>query len=793
MRIASVAWNPRALAGWLSVAALLAASGLPAHTPEALAQPPATLTDRLILQVRPGAADRDVQTEVALHGGRVVGRMNRLGMLVAKLPPGRAERVRRLLARSRRFKSVELDTWREPAFIPDDPYVPQAWHLNVLDLFSTWDITGGSAAVTIAILDSGVDPDHPDLAGKLVAGWNFYNNNPDTTDVYGHGTKVAGAAAAAGDNGLGVVGPAYANPIMPIRVTATNGWALDSAIINGLIWAADNGAKVANVSFGGVHQSSGIRSAAQYFMSKGGIVTASAGNYGTDDGSSDNPYVISVSATSSADTRTSWSSFGSYIDVAAPGSGIYTTINEGGYGPASGTSFSAPVTAGVTGLIFAANPDLTPQEAEQILEGNAEDLGTPGFDIEYGWGRVNALNAVMAAAAGGGGMPDLTPPTVTVTAPAEGANLSGDVAVSADASDDVSVTEVRFYVDGQHLATDATAPYSALWDTTATGDGPHAVLAEAYDEAGNRGVSTPVSVTVDNTGDTEAPSVGIIDPDDGESVSGDVTIAAAATDNVGVTLVRFYANDVTVGDDVTEPYTTVVNADGAPSGDYTLRAEAFDASGNQGTSTPVSVHVSGPPDTDPPAVTLTTPAEGDVLSEGVSLGAVATDDIAVAEVRFYIDGALLGIDATAPYGAFWDTLAESDGTHSVLAEATDAAGNLGSSVPVTVSVLNTPSPALPTVAITSPADGIVVDPKKQIITVDASSPAGIAYVELLVDGVPDKKRDKKAPYALKPKVKKWIAGVHLLTVRAVDRDGNVGTASISVTKPITTKKKGRGR
>jgi subtilisin family serine protease len=787
MRIASLALSARVRVGLIFAAALVAASSLPPQARESFAQPPAAVTDRLILQVRPGAADHDVQDEVALHGGRVVARLNRLGMVVAKLPPGQARRVRKLLAHSKRFKSVELDRWREPTFVPDDPYVPQAWHLGVLDLFGAWDVTAGSSTAPVAILDSGVDPDHPDLAAKLVPGWNFYNNNADTADVYGHGTKVAGAAAAAGDNGVGVVGPAFENPIMPIRVTNTSGWGLDSAIINGLTWAADNGAKVANISFGGVHQSASIQAAAQYFTSKGGIVTASAGNYGNDDGSPDNPYLVSVSATSSADTRTSWSSFGSYVDVAAPGSGIYTTINAGGYGSASGTSFSAPVTAGVIALIFAANPDLTPQEAEQILEGNAEDLGAPGFDIEYGWGRVNAFNAVVAAAASGNPGPDTIDPAVALTAPLSGAMLSGTVTLSADASDNIAVTEVRFYVDGQLLATNTTEPHSALWDTAATSDGPHTVLAEAYDEAGNRGSSAPVSVTVDNAADTEPPTVGITDPGDGDTVSGDVTVAAAAADNVAVTLVRFYADEVAIGDDDTEPYVILVNAEGE-SGSHTLRAEAFDEAGNQGSSATVSVTVGSPQDTTPPAVTITDPTDGDLLSASVTVAASATDDTAVTEVRFYVDGALLGVDAAAPYSAFWDTSASGDGPRVLHAEAFDAAGNLDVSADVTVTVDNPVDPGAPTVTFTSPGNGAVVNKNKVQFTVDASSPAGVLYVELLVDGVPDK-LDKRAPYVLSPNTKRWIAGPHLITARAVDADGNVGETSITVIKVASESKK----
>jgi hypothetical protein len=211
----------------------------------------------------------------------------------------------------------------------------------------------------------------------------------------------------------------------------------------------------------------------------------------------------------------------------------------------------------------------------------------------------------------------------------------------------------------------------------------------------------------------------------------------------------------------------LVNAEGE-SGSHTLRAEAFDEAGNQGSSATVSVTVGSPQDTTPPAVTITDPTDGDLLSASVTVAASATDDTAVTEVRFYVDGALLGVDAAAPYSAFWDTSASGDGPRVLHAEAFDAGA--------------------PTVTFTSPGNGAVVNKNKVQFTVDASSPAGVLYVELLVDGVPDK-LDKRAPYVLSPNTKRWIAGPHLITARAVDADGNVGETSITVIKVASESKK----
>src|SRR6185437_470444 len=155
--------------------------------------------------------------------------------------------------------------------------------------------------------------------------------------------KVAGVVAALGNNSMGVAGVAFNARLMPIRVTDTSGYASISALASGLTYAADHGARVANMSFA-VQSYSSVISAAQYFMNKGGVVMNSAGNYGTLDSTAPSNALVSVSATTSSDTLASWSSYGPYVDVSAPGVSIWTTTMGGGYGAVSGTSFSSPLT-----------------------------------------------------------------------------------------------------------------------------------------------------------------------------------------------------------------------------------------------------------------------------------------------------------------------------------------------------------------------------------------------------------------------------------------------------------------
>ena len=152
----------------------------------------------------------------------------------------------------------------------------------------------------------------------MVAGWNFYDNNSLTSDVFGHGTKVAGTASAITNNAVGVSGVAGQSRIMPVRVSNTTGSAYISAIAKGLTWAADNKARIANVSFDGVAGSASIQNAAQYMKNKGGLVVVAAGNNGIDQGYAPTTTLIAVSATDGNDFKTSWSSYGSFVSVSAP-------------------------------------------------------------------------------------------------------------------------------------------------------------------------------------------------------------------------------------------------------------------------------------------------------------------------------------------------------------------------------------------------------------------------------------------------------------------------------------------
>ena len=355
----------------------------------------ATVPGELLVDVDPGALGASARNAL---GGRAADTPEPVGRTTVQ-----RVRVRDVAATAGEIaqipgvRSVELQRRHEPTAVPDDSGYSQQWHLGKISAPRAWDLTQGAADIVIAIVDTGVDATHPDLAAKIVRGYNFYDGNTNTSDVHGHGTKVAGAAAAIGDNHLGVAGVAWESRIMPLRVSDANGNAMTSAMASAVTWAADHGARVVNISFAGVAASATVTSAARYANSKGTVVIAGAGNCGCVESINDNPYVVSVSATDSYDRLASFSSRGSYVDVAAPGVGIYTTVRGGTYGSVSGTSFSGPITAGVAALMLSANPALTPGDIAALLRGNADDLGTSGWDEGFGFGRVNAYRAVVAA------------------------------------------------------------------------------------------------------------------------------------------------------------------------------------------------------------------------------------------------------------------------------------------------------------------------------------------------------------------------------------------------------------
>lgn len=545
---------------------------------------PQKVEGRLLVQTKAGLSDAELDKALESHHGKAIGHVRQINLHIVEVPPQAEDGIARALTHNPHIKFVERDMLVEAEeVIPNDPNYSSAWHLPKIQAPTAWDSNQGDGVI-IAILDTGVDATHPDLSAKLVPGWNAVSGNTDTSDIQGHGTKVAGAAAAITNNSLGVAGVAGAARIMPIRITNdSSGYAYWSDIARGLTWAADQGARVANISYEATNSSS-IASAAQYLQSKGGVTVVAAGNSSTDPGYSDSPYMISVSATDSNDAKASWSNFGYFVDVAAPGVSIWTTTKGGGYGAASGTSFASPVTAGVVALMMTANASLSPATFEQVLESTAKDLGSAGWDTYYGYGRVEAAAAVQSALQTQN--LDSQAPSVSITSPAASSTVSGIAAINVSASDNIGVTQVVLFANGAQVAADTTSPFGFSWDTTQIADGSATLVAHAYDKAGNQSVSKGVTVTVGNhqVADTLAPTVQITSPANGATVSGaSVSINANASDNVAVAKLTIKVDGVTL---CTGSATLKCNWNikKAAKGSHSITAIAEDAASNVSTA-----------------------------------------------------------------------------------------------------------------------------------------------------------------------------------------------------------------
>ena len=559
---------------------LLCAEAVFAAPPTSAAS--AWASGRILRMPRAGVSQRQLDGIVATHRGKA-RRIGQSGLYIVDLPPGLEKAAAEALTHHPHVKFAELDRRIAPGFVPNDPYAGSEWHLSRIGAPTAWDTAQG-ADVTIAILDSGVDGTHPDLASQMVPGWNFYDGNADTSDVNGHGTAVAGAAAASSNNGLGVAAVAGRARIMPVRIADANAYAYWSTVAQGLTYAADHGARVANISYVGVAGSASVQSAAQYMKSRGGLVVVCAGNNGIDENIAPTTTMIPVSATDANDALTSWSSYGQFVAMSAPGLNIWTTARGGSYQAWSGTSLASPITAGVVALMMSASPALAGTQVESLLYSTATDLGVAGRDRYFGYGRVDAVAAVQAAAAAATTGADTQAPAIAIGHPVADATVAGLVAVDVSASDNVGVTKVELRVNGTTVASDANTPFGFSWDSTSVANGAASLVAYAFDGAGNVAASAPVSVNVANGAigtDTTPPVVAITSPSGG-TVKGTVSVTTRASDNAGAAGITqsLYIDGVLKASASGATLKFGWNTRKYPAGSHTLRLVGKDAAGN---------------------------------------------------------------------------------------------------------------------------------------------------------------------------------------------------------------------
>jgi thermitase len=381
-----------------------------------LAAPAPAVAGRLLVKF----ADRSSPDHIRLLERSVdateIGAIDELAIHILSVTDHAVDDVTKALERFTNVQYVEPDFVADAQdVIPNDPYFPWSgsgviyggqWGDGLTQAPKAWDLTTGSSNVIVAVVDSGIDAAHPDLAGRVIAGTSIIGGS--TVDTHGHGEEVAGVISTNTDNALGVAGYCWNCLLMPVKISGT-GTATYSDLSSGIIWAANHGARVINVSYGGTSRSSTLDAAVQYATDHGAIVVASAGNSGCNcpNYPAASPGAVGVAASDQFDNLMTYSNYGSWVEVAAPTGDITTTLKDPktgapyGYAPIGGTSISAPVVSGILALMFSLDPSATPAAVEQTLFSTTDPITgvtQAGLPVSVEYGRANAYSALLAMA-----------------------------------------------------------------------------------------------------------------------------------------------------------------------------------------------------------------------------------------------------------------------------------------------------------------------------------------------------------------------------------------------------------
>jgi thermitase len=347
-------------------------------------------TDQILVKAKAG---KDLKANAQKHGATKVEELSGAWKLV-KVPAGKAAEFVEKFNADADVEMAELDYIHTVNLTPNDPSYGSQWHLPKIQANYAWDIHTGGSTATIAIVDTGVDIQHSDLSSKIVAGYDFVNNDTNADDDQGHGTHCAGIAAATGNNSYQGTGVSMGARIMPVKVLSSTGSGTTSNIIKGVDFAKNNGAHIISMSLGGGGYSQAFQDSINSAWSAGKVVIAAAGNNGNTTVQYPAGYanVISVAATTSTDAKASFSTYGSWVDVAAPGASIYATANGGGMTTMSGTSMATPVVAGLAALLKSKNTAASATAIrDRIFNTTDRITGTGSY---WYYGRVNAYKAV---------------------------------------------------------------------------------------------------------------------------------------------------------------------------------------------------------------------------------------------------------------------------------------------------------------------------------------------------------------------------------------------------------------
>lgn len=363
-------------------------------------------TETMLIHFAPDTSPEDMEQTISEVDGTLIDWIEAIHVAVVQieLSPNDNVNGQGFLSGNDLVNYVEADGWVYGTYEPDDPDLynsDRVYTAELLNLFDTWDYTVGDPEIVIAVLDTGITFDHPEFAGKALAGYDFFNRDDDPTDDHGHGTHVAGTSAAKLDNGIGSAGVCPKCSILPVKVLNQNNAGTWSSVAAGVTYAADEGANIIVMSLGSIAGTKTIEAAVEYAVEKGVLIFAAAGNINSNENfyPAAYPGVVGVAATNKTDLRWSLSNYGSYVDISAPGHLIYGAHKNldnqyEGHLFMSGTSMATPHAAGLAGLLWSQDPARTSHDVERLLSGTAIDLGAEGRDDYFGHGRIDPVAAL---------------------------------------------------------------------------------------------------------------------------------------------------------------------------------------------------------------------------------------------------------------------------------------------------------------------------------------------------------------------------------------------------------------
>jgi subtilisin family serine protease len=359
---------------------------LEVRPPAATSTRPQFDPERILVRFKRGTDERRAAAVLRRAGVQLERRLKALRLYAVRTAASRRDAALRELAASPAVAAAEKEVIVGlSATTPNDAVWPYQSGFRKIGLPEAWELTHGSPNIVVAVVDTGVSASQPDLAGAVLPGYDFANGDADASDDEGHGTSVAGVIAARGNNTQGVAGVCWLCRILPVKVLGADGFGTTSTVAAGVVWAADHGAAVINLSLGGPGTAAALDDAVAYARTKGAIVVAAAGNSGvtTPFFPAAVPGVLAVAGTDDTDRLHSWSNRGPWVAVAAPGCNPAPFLE--GYGFFCGTSSAAPVVAGLAALGLARVPGGTRDSVQSAIERSAQAFGP---DVRFG--RINA-------------------------------------------------------------------------------------------------------------------------------------------------------------------------------------------------------------------------------------------------------------------------------------------------------------------------------------------------------------------------------------------------------------------